>query len=993
MADFKDLLEQQSETARLSGFQNLMQRRVRDILLVSSPYDSFVLAEDGKLHEMILSEFIEHNLSYAPGITRVASGREALALARDERRFNLIISTMHIDDMPVHEFARAVRAEGIKTPFILLTYDNRELADLLRRPEAAIVDRVFNWQGDFRIFLTIIKHVEDAMNVAADNEAVGVQVVILVEDSIRFYSAYLPMFYAELMQQSQRLIAEGHNLTQKLFRMRARPKILLANNFEQAWEHYARYGQDVLGIVSDIRFPRDGKLDADAGLELTRRVRAERPDLPILLQSSQPENEPRAHEVGASFLYKNSPTLLAELRAFMVENFSFGDFVFRMPDGREVGRAKDLKSLEDVAAQVPDESLLFHAARDHFSNWLKARAEFLLAARLKPHKVGEFADTAALRRYLVEQLRENRLRRYRGEVVDFDPTDFETSVNLARIGTGSVGGKARGLAFIAMLVKQFDLRDRFPDVRILVPGSVVLCTSIFDRFLEENGLLDFALNSRDDEEIRRRFHEARLPDAARGPLRSYLSGILYPLAVRSSSILEDSLYQPFAGVYETYMVPNNAVSLDERLAQLETAIKAVYASTFSTAAKDYVRATNYRLEEEKMAVIVQRILGNPHETRFYPHFSGVARSHNSYPSAVQKGEDGIAAVALGLGQAVVDGSAVLHFCPRYPRQIQQLAEPREFLKHSQRDFYSLDLAPTAAPAATLEPRPLRRLPLDVAEADGVLAHVASTYCVEDDALFDGTSRAGIRLVTLAPLLKHGTFPLAEILRFLMDMGHWGMNSPVEIEFAVNLAPHGGGPRQFGILQMRPLVLNREASDLKLEGLRDDDLICRSPRVLGNGRLEPIRDVVFVDPETFERSKSREVAGVVAELNARLAAEGRPYVLFGVGRWGSRDPWLGIPVGWGQISGARAIVEAGFKDMRVEPSQGSHFFQNLTSFQVGYFTVNEDSGEGFVDWTWLRAQPAESLRGCTRHVRLAEPLVIKMNGRTNEGVIFKPGKDA
>lgn len=989
MVEFREFLERQSEAARLSGFQNLMQRRVREILLVSSPYDSFVLAEDGKLHEMLLSEFLEHNLSYAPGITRVATAREALGLAADQRRFNLIISTTHIEDMPADRLARSIRDAGIQTPLVLLTYDNRELADLLRRPDAGLFDRVFNWQGDFRIFLTIIKHVEDRMNVEADHAAVGVQVLILVEDSIRYYSSFLPLFYAELMQQSQRLIAEGRSLSQKLYRMRARPKVLLATSFEEAWSFYERYREDVLAIISDIRFPRGGRVDPEAGIELSRRVRADRPDLPIVLQSSDRANESRAHEAGASFLWKSSPTLLHDLRRFMLEHFSFGDFVFRRPDGSEAARARDLKQLEEVLETVPEESLLYHAQRDHFSHWLKARAEFLLAARLKPRSVAEYATSADLRRYLVEQIRENRLANYRGVVVDFDPQDFETSVNIARIGQGSIGGKARGLAFIAMLVKQFGLRDWFPDVRILVPGSVVLCTSVFDRFLEENRLQDFAVSCEDDDELRRRFQEASLPEETLVQLRSFLSGIHYPLAVRSSSLLEDSLYQPFAGVYQTFMVPNNDPSLDRRLLHLAAAIKAVYASTFTRAARDYMRATNYRPEEEKMAVIVQRVLGNAHGNRFYPHFSGVARSHNSYPVPPQRGEDGVVAVAAGLGQAVVDGSPVLCFCPRYPRQVLQLSDPRAYLKQSQRELYAVDLSPRTSDDPTAFD--LLRVPLETAEADGMLGEVVSTWDHQNEALYDGTSRPGVRLVSLAPLLKHGSFPLAEILRVLMDMGRWGMNSPVEIEFAVNLAPAGGGPRQFGILQMRPLVLSREAGDLRLDGILDADLICRSPRALGNGRIPGVRDVVFVDPRAFDRSKTRDVAAEVAGLNARLQADGTPYLLLGMGRWGSRDPWLGIPVGWGQIAGARAIVEAGLPDLHVEPSQGSHFFQNLTSFQVGYFTVNADQGEGFVDWDWLLAQPTASHGTFVRHLRFDEPLEIRLDGRSQEGVVFKPGK--
>jgi CheY-like chemotaxis protein len=911
-------------------------------------------------------------------------------MARDQWRFNLIISTPHIDDMPVLDLARRVRQAGIATPFVLLAHDNRELSDLLRRPESKVFNRIFIWQGDFRIFLTIVKHVEDLMNVEADNASVGVQVIILVEDSIRFYSSYLPLFYAELMRQSQRLISEGRNLSQQLFRMRARPKILLATDFEAAWSHYDKYRDDVLGIISDIRFPRAGQLDPQAGLELTRRVRAERPDLPILLQSSNPESDRLAREVGAAFIYKDSPTLLHELRRFMVENFSFGDFVFRTPDGRERGRARDLKDLEEKLACVADDSLLYHAGRDDYSNWLKARAEFLLAAQLKPRRPSEYPSTAALRTFLIEQLREHRLANYRGIVVDFDPADFETSVNMARIGAGSIGGKARGLAFVGTLLKQFGIRDHFSETRIIVPGSVILCTGVFDQFIEENNLRDVALGSSDEAEIRRRFQAARLPEQTVAQLASYLSGITYPLAVRSSSILEDSLYQPFAGVYETYMVPNNAPSLEARLADLTAAIKGVYASTFASDAKDYIRATNYRLEEEKMAVIVQRLLGNPWGDRFYPHFSGVARSHNSYPAPPMRSEDGIVALALGLGQSVVDGSAGLSFCPRYPQQVPQLSDPQEFVQNSQRTFYALDLAGDAAGPSPRDSRP-SRFDLDLAERDGTLAAVGSTYSIENDALYDGVARAGIRVVSFAPILKWGTFPLPDILRFLMDMGAWGMNSPVEMEFAVNLDPRTGGPRQFGILQLRPLVVNQEVGDLRIDDAREEDLVCRSPKVLGSGRIDHLRDVVLVDVERFDRSKTREVAAEVAEYNARLTAAGTPYLLLGVGRWGSRDPWLGIPVAWGQISGARVIVEAGFTDFRVEPSQGSHFFQNLTSFQVGYFTVNEHVNEGFVWWSWLLAQPPVTRKTYTRHLRFDQPVVVKMNGRTQEGVIYRPGK--
>jgi CheY-like chemotaxis protein len=991
-ASFKEFLDSYQERARLFGFHRLMQKRVREILLLSSPYDSFVLAEDGRLQDMLLSEYQEHNLHYAPGITHVSSAAEALVHARDANRFNLIVTTMHVDDMPVAEFARKVRAEGIGTPLILLTYDNRELAALLRRNEEMLFDRIFNWQGDFRIFLTIVKHIEDMMNVDHDHALSGVQVVILVEDSIRYYSTYLPMFYGELFKQSQRLIAEWPSVSQKLLRMRARPKILLATDYEWALEYFNTYSKDVLGIVSDIKFPRGGELDPRAGLELARHVREVRDDIPVLLQSSNPENMSLAGEVGAAFIWKDSPTLMEDLRGFMLSHFSFGDFVFRMPDGTEVARANDMKSLEDALRTVPIESLIYHASRNHFSNWLKARTEFLLAESLRPRKISDFKSLEDVRNSLVSALHEVRMKRYLGNVVDFNPGDLETSTNIARIGTGSIGGKARGLAFVSMLLNRYGIRDHFPGVKIFVPGSVVLCTDVFTQFMEENNLARFALECGSDTEIIRVFTGARLPEDITRQLRQFLSNINYPLAVRSSSILEDSLYQPFAGVYETYMVPNNDPDPEERLRELTYAIKAVYASTFSRSAKDYVRATNYRLEEEKMAVIVQRVIGNRHGCRFYPHLAGVARSHNSYPLPPMEAGDGVVSMALGLGQAVVDGTVSMSYCPSFPRQIMGWSDPADYLKYSQREFFALDLGHDCRHGGTPgENFRLSSYGLDVAEDDGMLAYTASTYSVENNALFDGISRSGPRVISFAPLLKSRDFPVSEILEIVMDMGRWGMNQPVEIEFAANIAPQTGGPKEFAVVQMRPLVLHAEASDIEVDGIDDSLLVCRSPKVLGNGRMDGIRDLVVVDREKFTRAKSVAVAAEVAAFNRRLADEGRAYILIGMGRWGSADPWLGIPVQWGSISGARVIVEAGFKDFRVQPSQGSHFFQNLTSFMTGYFTINEEAGEGFVDWAWLMSREPAAAGEFTRLLRFDRPMHARLNGRTGQGAVFKPGE--
>jgi CheY-like chemotaxis protein len=961
-----------------------MRHRVMDVLLVSSPYDSFVLEEAGELSERVLGEFRNLDLHYGPGITSVATGAEALALAREQSRFNLIVTTLQLGDMNAAELAQRAAAAGLGIPVVALAFDNSQLTDFLGRHDVSAVDRVFLWQGDARILVAIVKDVEDRLNVAHDTGAAGVQVILVIEDNVRYYSSLLPTIYGELLHQSQQLTSEGVNLAQKILRMRARPKILLCRTFEEAWAAFSAYRDDVLGVISDVEFPRGGQRAVDAGLQFARMVREPCPDVPILLHSSRPENEARARDAGADFLLKGSPVLLQELRRFMVDYFGFGPFVFRTAEGREVGRAADLRGLEEKLHVVPLESVTYHAERNHFSKWLKARTEFRLAHRLRPRTVSEFAGPEGLRAHLIEAIAEYRRESAQAVVADFDRATFEPG-GFHRLGGGSLGGKARGLAFLRRLLAEGGAGRGFADVRVSVPAAVVVATDVFDRFLDNNHLRDFAIRAT-DEALRRRFDGAAFPAEVRRDLRAFVEKVRYPLAVRSSSLLEDSPYQPFTGVYDTLMLANDEGTADARLDRLVRAIKRVYASTFMRQAKDYIRATPYRLEEEKMAVIVQQVVGAVHGPRFYPDLSGVARSHNFYPSPPLTARDGIAAVALGLGRTVVDGGACLRFSPRHPRSLVQFSSVGDALENSQRTFWALELG--AGGDAGFEER---LYDLDAAEEDGTLAGLASTWSSENDAVYDGVSRAGVRLVTLAPILKHRTFPLAEILDRVLDLGAWGMGAPVEIEFAATLSVPDGAPRELALLQLRPLALTREREELQIGEVAQDALICRSASVLGNGRRE-LLDVIVVDGLRFDRAHSRETAAQLAQFNAALGAEGRPYVLFGVGRWGSRDPWLGIPVAWDQISGARVIVEAGFRDFRVTPSQGTHFFQNLTSFDVGYFTVNPDVGEGFVDWAWLAAQPALREAGCVRHLRFARPVVVTMDGQRGEGVIAKPTDD-
>jgi CheY-like chemotaxis protein len=973
---------------RFEGFENLMPFRVQNILLVSSLYDSFILREDGRLNELLIDESLELNLRQIPGITHVSSCAEALDLASSNPQFNLIVTNLSVADMDAAQLAREVRLKGLDVPVVVLGYDYREIKNFVARNPVTDIDRVFLWQGTARILIAIVKYVEDKRNVLHDTRAMGVPVLLVVEDNIRYYSSFLPVIYTEIIKQSRRVIQEGINVAHKLVRMQARPKILLASNFEEAAQLVQQYRDYIFGLVSDVEFPWEGKLSPEAGFELARMVRSLTPDVPVVLQTSRTEFRPRAQAEGYSFLRKRSPTLLKDLRRILTDQFGFGDFVFRMPDQREVGRAKDLNELEETLQTLPPESLMYHAQRNHFSHWLMARTEFALAAKLRPRKVSDFNGLEHLRRDLIESI--NDYRREQNEVLigDFKPDTFKPSDSgFLRIGSGSLGGKARGLAFVRHLLRTRRIMRRFPGVRISVPPAVVIATDMFDLFLAENNLSDFALHCDDDSEIQQRFLDAALPVPLQENLKAFLAEVDYPLAVRSSSLLEDSQYQPFTGVYETFMLGNRQASLQSRLDELSEAIKRVYASTFSQHAKAYVRATPYRLEEEKMAVILQQVVGTAHGTRFYPDFSGVVRSHNFYPVEPMTFADGIAAVALGLGRTVVDGGKCLSFCPRYPRNLLQFSSVEDILANTQTEFCALELdgVPRGGGAGHLREA---RFGLDVAEKDGTLHSVASTYSADNHAVYDGLSRPGARVVTFAPMLKHGIFPLATILELLVRAGEDALGNPVEIEFAVRL-PRAEEPAEFGFLQIRPLTLARDHQDLTIGDVDSSQLVCRSSKVLGNGRIENLHDIVVVDSQRFERSRSQEVARAVAHFNATLSTENRPYLLIGVGRWGSNDPWLGIPVEWDEISSARVIVEAGFHDFRVTPSQGSHFFQNLTAFQVGYFTVNPDAGEGSVDWQWLTEQSAIEEEGCVRHLHFAQPLRVVMNSRSSQGVIFKP----
>lgn len=979
-------------SSRIKKFQKLMRYKIREILLVSSIYDNYLFEEDGRLYELIREEYQSLNLSFAPELIHVTTGEEALEMLSVDHNYDLIITTLHIEDMHVIKFAQMVKQSGINLPIILLAYDNRERKELTTNYDTSIFERIFIWNGDYRLLIAIVKYVEDRVNVENDTKNIGVQSIIVVEDNIRFYSSYLPIIFSEVFQQSQRLVREGVNLTHKFLRMRARPKILLCTTYEEAWSYYEKYQEYVLGLVLDINFKHRGVKDPEAGIKFATTVRSQHDDIPILLQSSDAGFRERAYQIGASFMHKNSPRLLQELREFMLQNFGFGDFVFVNNDGKEVFRAADLSQLEEALIKIPDESLVYHASRNHFSKWLKARTEFYLSLKLRPHKVSDFGSVQGLRERLLTSLQEYRKIQQSGIILDFNKELFDPKNSFARIGGGSIGGKARGLGFINTLIINYSLKHKFDDVEISVPSAIVIGTEVYDKFIAANKLEYLAFTEVDDLEITRKFVDSEnYPAEIISKLRNFLEITQSPLAVRSSSLLEDSQFLPFAGVYETYMIPNSNPDLDVRLDELLQSIKSVYASTFHKKAKDYIKSTSYGLEEEKMAVVIQRLVGTKREQRFYPDFAGVAKSYNFYPIAPQKSSDGIALTALGLGKTVVEGGNSIRFCPKYPKHMLQFFSARETLKNAQQKFYALDLnGKLDHHPDSIEDPLVKSFDLFDSEKDGTLSSVGSTYSAENDVIYDGISRDGVRVVTFAPILKHKLVPLPEILDLLLDFGSWGMGTPVEIEFAVNLNVSEGERKEFAMLQMRPMVLSRESEELVIGEVKKENLICQSNQVLGNGAVNGIYDVVIVDYEKFDRGKSKDVATEVSKINSKLLAERRPYLLFGVGRWGSMDPWLGIPVTWDQISGASVIIEAGFKDFSVTPSQGSHFFQNLTSFRVGYFTVNSIDKEDFIDWEWLTKQNAIEELNFTRHIRFEKPISTRMNGHESRGIILKPG---
>ena len=965
-----------------------MRYRVREILLVSSLYDAFVLEEDRGLSEVIFSQYIDLNLRFVPRITRVQTAEEALQ-ALETRTFDVVLTMARLSDMDPEEFGSRVKEIDPNKPVILLTTEVLSPDLLTRFRRANSIDKIFYWLGDSKILLAIIKYVEDYGNVASD-AAAGVQVILLVEDNPKFYSMFLPMIYTEVMTQTQMLISESINDYQRLLRMRARPKILLAETYEGAMEIFEAYKQNVLGVISDIAFPRDGKVDGEAGYRLLGVTKTEVPDLPVLLQSDHLTDRDSVLSHNAHFLDKNSPNLLQELSDFITMNLGFGDFVFRAPDGTEINRAHNLQEFQKKLREVPPESVEYHARRNHISIWLRARTEFDLAEELRPKKVSDFSGIEAMVDYLSEAVSDLLDRNRAGNITELSSFTEGMETGFIRIGSGSLGGKARGIAFINALLSSSEIKDKYEGVQIRTPITFVVCTDVYEEFLEQNELQRFAIDTDDEEAIARRFAEAQLPEEIQLHLSKVVERVDAPLAVRSSSVLEDSQNLPFAGLYATYMLPNNHPDSEVRLKQLCDAVKLVYASVFYRAPKEYVRNTYYRIEEERMAVIVQEVAGEQHDDLFYPVVSGVGQSHNFYPTDPIKPSDGLAHVALGLGKTIVDGENIYRFSPRYPKRNPPYSSTGEFLKMSQSHFYAIDLSRSDVTVEADENFSLDRLDLARAEEDGTLYYVASTFSRHDGRIRNTLAVEGPRIVTFANILKNRIVPLSDMLIDLLELGKASFGTDVEIEFAVNIR---GTPEdrtaQFFFLQIRPMVVGRETVEVSLEEADAKNAVAVSHQAMGNGLFEGIYDLIYVDPDRFDVGRSVEVAREVGQLNRKLAEENRRCVLIGFGRWGTSDRWLGIPVDWGQISAAQVIVESDLGDFRVDPSQGSHFFHNLISLRLGYFHIRDGRSGEYILWDWIRSLPVAEETHFVRHVRLEEPVSAKIDGHTSRGVILKP----
>lgn len=970
-------------------FHDLMQFKVREVLLVSTLYDAFILEQEGHLTEKIFGEYYQLSLSNAPRITSVSSGRDA-EKRMNERHFDLVLLTMRMHDMSPFELYDRIRKQNPDVPILLLLNDNTEIPLIAKEKDSSkLLDKVFVWNGDSKVFLAMIKHVEDLRNVARDTRVGHVRIILLVEDSIRYYSRYLPILYTEVMKQSQRLIkAENLDEMKKLLRMRARPKVLLAASYEEAIEIIDKYKDYILSVISDIKFPKNNELAEDAGFDLCRHVKKELTHIPVLLQSFDVEKKSRAEKEGAYFLNKDSDNLASELKDFVFKYLGFGKFVFKDGNGREIVRADTIDEFRKILKDIPDDSLVYHGERNQFSAWLMARGEIRIAKKVQRLKVSDFPDTAKMRHYLLTIMDEVHRVKTRGRVINFNEAYIDEEPSIVRLAEGSLGGKGRGIAFVNAMIQNSNLNEMIKGANIKIPKTTVIGTEEFEEFIETNNIVENTKGIDDYDKIKKIFTNAELSDAVIENLRRLLKHIKTPLAVRSSGKFEDSLSQPFSGIYETYLIPNNQESDEDRLNYLCCAVKLVFASVFSPSAKDYFKAINYKIEEEKMAVVIQEVVGKQYDSYYFPHFSGIVQSYNYYPISYIKSEDGICEIAAGLGKFVIEGHSAHRFSPKYPQV--DLISINDQLKTSQKYLFAVNMSKQAC-IDLLKGEDSSLIKLDISDIEkyGVLDYIASVWDAQNSRMEAGLDKYGPRIINFANILKYDYFPLAQILDTVVNVVQIAMGTPVEIEFAVDLDKTDKNLPTLYILQIKPVIRHSYEFTFDYDETKKDSLVLYSPQSMGNGMIENIHDIVYIKPDQFDRFKTVQMAKDISKLNSKLRDEGRQYILIGPGRWGTQDPLLGIPVIWPDISSAKVVIEAQLEDFWIDPSLGSHFFHNIISMNVGYAAVSSTGKEGFIDWEWIEKQNIENKTEFFTHISIDKPLSVILNGLKGIAAVIKP----
>jgi len=969
-----------------TSFANLMDLRIYNVLLIATKYDAFMLEDDGRVDEQIFNEYTALSLRYPPRFTQVTTYEEAIA-ELETKNFELIVCMPNMDNRDIFEDATNIKVKYPTIPIVVLTPFSKEVSKRVAQEDISAIDYVFSWLGDSELLLAIIKLIEDKMNAPADTASVGVQTILLVEDSVRFYSSALPHLYKFVLEQSKAFAKEALNAHQQTLRMRGRPKIQLARTYEEAIDIFEKYKNNILGIVSDMSFMREGKKDTYAGYKFGQYVRKTGMIIPFVMESSDNRNAIYAAELKASFINKTSKNYARDLSVKFKERFGFGDFIIIDPHTRkEIMRIKNLKDLQKKIFSIPDDSLIYHLSRNHFSRFFYSRAMFPPAEVLKNVDVSDYKNMDEARQLIFDLIVQYRRMKNSGVVAVYEKDRFDEYSNFARIGEGSLGGKGRGLAFIDQMVKYIPELSA-QNLPVTIPKTVVICTDVFDEFMEENKLYPLALSKKTDPELLKRFLHARLPQRLIEDLMAFADVVKGPIAVRSSSLLEDSHYQPFAGIYSTYMIPKRQDAY-EQLRLISDAIKSVYASVYFKDSKAYMTATSNLIDEEKMAIVLQEVVGSEYDNYFYPTMSGVALSLNYYPIGNEKAEDGIANVALGLGKYIVDGGMTLRFSPKHPHSLLQMSSMDFALRETQTQFYSLDLKNLAENFSDDDSFNLKKIRIKDADKHGSLKYIVSTYDPYDQIIRDGYYPGGRKIISFVNILQHDVYPLSEVLNRLLKTGQKEMGRPVEIEFALNIDANDSHKATFYILQIRPIVDSKEIMDEDLTQIKPEDTIITSNNILGNGIANDIYDLVYVKTADFNANNNQQIAEEIEKINRGFNESDQGYILVGPGRWGSSDPWLGIPVKWPHISRSRVIVECGLEQYRIDPSQGTHFFQNLTAFGVGYFTINPFKKEGWFDQTYVDQLPAVTETKYVRHIHFDHPIIVKMNGKKSQGVVMK-----